>query len=763
MTIDRYNQELSQLKQFPTKFLVLYLLIGLLWITMSDRLVEILVQDLSAISFIQSLKGWFYVFMTGVFFYYYLMKETRKNVDFYKELQRNEEEISLTNEAFNNLNQGLLITDHIGYILKTNKQFLDMVGQSSEEVIDERYERVLQFQSNESYRKMRRTLEEDGHWESEVLMMDKKGEKIPRHFTLHQVVDEQGKLTNYFGFLVDIKERKKKDQMLHITKTQLQAILEHSPLGLIACDTKGKINVWNGQAEEILGISGEEALHQSVLDVGPQILHGASSYLKKSYNEAEVFKQNREVINASGEQKYLQLAYSNLYDSDGDTIGLQVMFSDYTNEREFRKELDYLEHFDFITGLYNFNTFNGEAANYINRLPDSKHAFMILDIDRFHSINQQYGTDFGDQLILSIAKTIKNKVRSRGLVARLKGDEFGIFIPRVDNDSELKAIISNLQEEFRQPTNIGEEVIHPTISFGISVYPNDGMRFEEIYQKGNAALKNAKKLRDSYSFYDSSMNEHMETYFYENELHRAILNNEIELYYQPKIDMDTGSIQGVEALSRWFHPEQGMISPGVFIPIAEETGLIFSMTDYVIKKACEDYVSWKKAGINIPSFSVNISAKQFAKREFVTEVLDIIDAYQIPKGVFEIEITESITMDIENNLGKLNQLREAGIKISIDDFGTGYSSLKYMRDLPVDFVKIDRSFINMIGFNEGKNMVDFIVDLAKLCEVEIIGEGVETQAQMNYLRSIGCRIGQGFYFSKPIPAKEIEQLLYVVK
>ncbi|GEL76618.1 sensor domain-containing protein [Tenuibacillus multivorans] len=758
MSNDRYSLEINQLKQFPTKFLVLYLLIGLLWITTTDSLLQFFIDEAPSMSFVQSLKGWMYIFITGLFFYLYLVKETHKNINFYQELQKNENELSLTNEAFNNIDQGLFITDEYGHILKVNKQFMEMIGLTNDQLLGRRYERVLQFKAQESYRSIRQTLDVDGHWEDEIIMVDQNGHYSPKLFTLHQVLDEQDKLTNFFGFLVDIKEEKQKDQMLYVTRKQLQAILEHSPLGLIACDADGHINVWNGQAEEMLGITRQNALQKSIVEVMPKILQGASSYIKTNESEGEVFKQNIEVANANNDRKYLQLAYSNLYDQEGRTIGLQVMFSDYTTEREFRREISYLEHFDFVTGLYNFNTFNVEAEEQIDRYRENQHAFMILDIDRFHSINQQYGTDFGDELIVSIAKTMKNQVRHRGLVARLKGDEFGIFIPGVKGESEVVDIVNRLQEEFQKPMHIRNETVHPTISIGISMYPNDGFTFEEIYQKGNSALKSAKVERNSYEFYDETMNHHLDTYFYENELHRAILSEEIDLYYQPKINMETGSIQGVEALARWFHPEQGMISPGVFIPIAEETGLIFPMTDYVLKRACEDYVKWREAGLRIPSFSVNISAKQFSDEEFVHNVIDILDYYDIPAGVFEIEITESITMDIDRNLNKLNLLREAGVKISIDDFGTGYSSLKYMRDLPVDYVKIDRSFIDMIGQHEEKNMVDFIVDLAKLCKVDIVGEGIETADQMNYLVSIGCRIGQGFYFSKPIPSNDIEQL-----
>ncbi|RPF50367.1 sensor domain-containing protein [Aquisalibacillus elongatus] len=750
-----YDAKIHQLRQFPTKFLILHLLIGLVWITTSDQIVEVFVEGAESLSFVQSLKGWLYVFVTGMFFYYYLTKETKRNINFYQKLQDNEEEIMLTNEAFNNLDQGLIITDENGYVLKVNKQFEDMVNLPVDEIIGERYERVLQFETKDSYRKIRRQLESEGHWEDEVFMEDGSGNVMPRYFTMHKVLDEHGKLTNYFGFLVDIKETKQKDQILHVTRNQLHGILEHSPLGIIAINRKGLINVWNGQAEEILGISKQDALNQPITNVKPILLQGASTYLA---SEGDIYKQHREVKHTGGQSKYLQLTYSNLYNQDGKLIGMQVMVSDFTTEREFKREINYLEHFDYITGLYNFNTFNEEAARKIEQNKEQEHAFMILDIDRFHSINQQYGTEFGDEVILSIAKTIKQVVKSRGIIARLKGDEFGILISNVNNYADIKELLQTLKNELNQPTTIRDEIIHPTISIGIAYYPQDDHDFEGIYQKANAALKNAKVDRETYSFYEPSMNDHLEHYFYENELHRAILNEEIELHYQPKIDMKTGSIQGLEALARWYHPEKGTISPGVFIPIAEETGLIFSMTDYVLKRACADYVKWRDEGIHIPSFSVNISAKQFSKREFVSNVLEILEDYQIPAGVLEIEITESITMNIDNNMPKLNQLREAGVMISIDDFGTGYSSLRYMRDLPVDFVKIDRSFISMIGQSDGKNMVDFMVDLAKLCEIDIVGEGIETSDQMNYLLSIGCRIGQGFYFARPMPFEEVQQL-----
>ncbi len=527
--------------------------------------------------------------------------------------------------------------------------------------------------------------------------------------------------------------------------------MEASPLGVVVCDETGTIRVWNKQAEEILGVKSDNAVSSQLGEMGSKLFQGSSTSINKEDGKRDsAFRQNLELENNFGEQKYLQLAYSNVLDQDGNVFANQVVFNDVTSERTIRKKVDYLEHFDATTGLYNFNTFYREGIEQIEHFSQKDHALILINLDRLHMINHNYGTEFGDRLIRIVGMKLEELVGKSAIVARLRGDEFGVMLPWIEGQHEVNDVVREIMNELSKTNTILDVSIHITASAGASLYPNDGDSFEELYQKASLALKTAKKERNSFCFFDESLRESLDSYYYENELQKAIMNEEICLVYQPQYNLHTGEIVGVEALARWHHEEYGAISPGTFIPIAEETGLIIPLTDYVIKKVCEDYNKLKNSGVVLPRMSVNISAKQFSKFDFVDELLQTLDDYELPYNAFEIEITERVTMDIEQNLKKLIRLRTAGVYVSIDDFGTGYSSLKYIRELPVDFVKIDQTFITAATNDDGKKMVEFIVDLAELCEVEVIAEGVETKEQEEFLKTINCPYVQGFYFARPM-------------
>ncbi len=614
--------------------MVIYLLVGIMWITASDYLLSVAINDPQVMSFFQSIKGWLYVILTGVLFYLLLSRENTIIVNYYNDAKR-------------------------------------------------------------------------------------------------------------------------KEKMLYETKNQLQAMLELSPLGVIVCDANGMVTIFNEQAEEILGLSKEDFVSKTLSGVPARIFRKArSSSHTSNFHDENAFQQSIEIVDGKGENRSLQLAYSDIYNEDGIRIAVQVMFNDITNENVFRRKVNYLESFDATTGLYNFDTFFDESKALVKGNHEAQHALIILDVDRLHMINHKYGNDFGDELIRLIALKLKNQISDRGVVARLRGDEFGIFLPNVSDQYDVNSVVQSLMNELQKSNQTLDVSINITASAGASLYPLDSESFEELYQKASVALKNAKEERNRFCFFDESLNYNLDSYFYEHELHRAILNEEIILHYQPQYDMKTKKMVGIEALARWEHPEQGQISPATFIPVAEETGLIVPMTDHIIRQVCQDYNTLIHAGINIPRVAVNISTKQFSKVGFVNELLTTLENYQMPPEAFEIEITETVTMDIERNLEKLNVLRDAGIKVSIDDFGTGYSSLMYIRELPIDYIKIDRSFIHALG-DDGEKMVQFMIDLAKLCEVGVISEGVENSWQQDFLLRSGCRIAQGYYYDKPMALQDL--------
>ncbi|PKR78056.1 hypothetical protein CEY16_09065 [Halalkalibacillus sediminis] len=751
---NEYQIELKQLRQFPLKFIIIYLSIGVVWITSSDYLVEILVDEASTLSFVQSLKGWFYVFFTGALFYYFIFNEKQRTIRFHNQVIKKKEEVRLTDTIIDQIAQGLMITDETGRILKANQYFVKMSGLSVEDIVGERYERLPHFVSaRQSYRQIRRELKRNGKWQGEVSTKNLQGEKNPELLSLHEVRDEEGKLKNYFGFIVDLTEIKSKEEALSKAKNHLQSMIDHSPLGIIVCDKKGIIHIWNEQAEKILKVEASRAVGYELTGTVRELLYDTRSNLSSVKGDESVPTQLKQIVTSDGEEKFLQVSYSNLFDPDGSFSGFQVIINDMTSEEAYRRELKYLEEFDLATGLYNFNTLKMIMNETIEKYTKEQHALLVFDIDRFHQINQNYGPSFGDKLISEVGRRIRSLVGDRCSVGRLRGDEFGVFVD-ITCQEEVRQIIRQVIRHFQEPIVVRNEQLHVTVSTGITLYPEDGLRFEGLYQKGNAALKKAKKEQSHYFFYDDSSEDSLYTYEMENELHRAIKNKEIVVYYQPQFNMKTGELFGFEALARWRHPKKGLVPPNQFIPLAEDTGLIIPMTELIIDQVCQDYVSWQRSEMNVPSVSINISANHFMKESLVEDLLAAKQTYQIPDDALQIEITESIMMDIENGIEALTQLREAGIKISIDDFGTGYSSLRYIRELPIDFIKIDRSFVNRIDQSD-ENMIDFIIQLSKLSSVQVVAEGVETKEQINYLLSKGCEVGQGFYYFKPMPTEEV--------
>jgi len=423
-----------------------------------------------------------------------------------------------------------------------------------------------------------------------------------------------------------------------------------------------------------------------------------------------------------------------------------------------------LSFFDSLTGLPNKNHFQLVLEKAIKEayLKNQQLAIIYIDIDNLNKVNNTLGHIAGDSVLKKIANRLKSVIADKGFVARLTGDEFAIILYNFIDIHLLDYFIRKFTSIFNKPWKIMDYEFYITASIGIAIFPNDGNDATTLLENAHKALNSAKeKGKNIFCFYNKEMDKALQEQFeLEWSLRKAIEQNQFKLFYQPIIDLKRMKICGAEALIRWIHPEKGFIPPLSFIPIAEQTGLISKIGEWVISRSVSDLKEIKMAINDSFYVSVNVSLKEFSTSNFVDNVLYSINSLKIEPTEFGIEITESVAMvDPQKTIGILNFLKERGIKILLDDFGTGYSSLNYLKQLPIDIVKIDRSFIqNMTYDQKEQKMAKSLIDLSHILDLKVVAEGIEDERQAELLKTFSCDFGQGYLFGKPMPKEELLEL-----
>lgn len=436
------------------------------------------------------------------------------------------------------------------------------------------------------------------------------------------------------------------------------------------------------------------------------------------------------------------------------------MVQTFSRIQEEQKELYKMARTDRLSGLANRNALN----EYVERMiADALHtnmefAFLFLDIDHFKSVNDELGHTIGDELLQQIAAKVQSVIPAHNFVARVGGDEFVIVLHNYNSLTELTNITQIIQEYITQPWLIQTNPIQISSSVGIAFYPKDGLDIDSLMRHSNMAMHEAKKRgRAQYHFFTDELNKKVQdTIALDKAMHKALENKEYALFYQPKTDLITGNILGVEALIRWISPTQGLISPYVFIPLAEENGFIVELGDWVLQEAIYQQMEWKKQGMDI-EISINVATKQILHPEFEYKLQSLLAQSKVNTSKINIEITEYLFLEEnKNNLKVLDFIHACGMKILLDDFGTGYSSLSYLKKFPIDILKIDKVFMDDYATLEGSIFVETIVKMGQTLNMKVIAEGVEEKKQVAYLKSIGCDAYQGYYCSKPLSVKDFE-------
>ncbi|MBV7274425.1 EAL domain-containing protein [Clostridium sp. PL3] len=469
-------------------------------------------------------------------------------------------------------------------------------------------------------------------------------------------------------------------------------------------------------------------------------------------------------VDKHGKEKWISISKSPVFDDKGKFDGILGIIFDVTHAKAMAEKINLISFYDDVTLISNRNFFIKNLSEAIERSKISGEGFSILyiGVDNFKIINETLGHLAGDELLRVIAQRITENVKTDSIVSRIGGDEFALIFNKT-NKIKINNLCIDILRSVRKPWEYSGVNYHITVSIGVALYPQDGNSTEELIKNSQIAISLSKANgKNNFLYY---LKEHSKKFIERvnivNDLRGAIAKNEFVLYYQPQINTITKKIIGLEALIRWKHPERGMVSPGVFIPVAEESGLIIDIGKWVIQEACRQIKEWNNQGFNNVVVSVNVSAKQFQDKELVDFIKSSVEINNIKPSSLEIEITESAIMrNREGAVLKLNQIKSMGISILLDDFGTGYSSLLYLKSFPIDVIKIDQNFVkNMIQNIDEESIVKTIIILAKDLKMKTIAEGVETEEQYEILKDLGCDQIQGYLFGRPSQAEDIEVLL----
>ncbi|CAM5181772.1 hypothetical protein UACE39S_02629 [Ureibacillus acetophenoni] len=552
------------------------------------------------------------------------------------------------------------------------------------------------------------------------------------------------------------------------TSEVVKVILENVSQGIMITDHQLKIVAVNPAFEFVTGYNLEEVKGKTpkILQSG---IHDNKFYIEMWENLKKHGIWRGEIWNRrkTGDVYPEHLTITEIKDQNGNITNFCGIFTDLSERKMVENELERRALTDALTEVNNRFAFL-ERMN--NLLESSKkvshkvfHAVFFLDLDRFKQVNDTLGHSIGDQLLVEVAKRLKGLLKNKDILARYGGDEFVITLTNITHPREAAHFAETIIRILEEPINIHGHEIYISTSIGVSIFPNDGKTTDELIHRADKAMYYSKNTRQNgYSFYfDDLSNDSRRLLKLDSELRKAIENKDFELYYQPKVCLKTNEIKGIEALVRWNNEQFGYVSPAEFIPLAEETGLIIPMSEIILEKACEDLRTLRLAGFSNILMSINISSIHFHQNSFLQSIKEILERNNTSAHHFEIEVTERTIMNNDSEtINKLVRLKQLGFKISIDDFGTGYSSLSYLVRFPLDYLKIDRSFIQHLGsLDEKQAIVDAIIQMAHRLNVEVVAEGVESVQQVKKLREYGCDYIQGYYYSKPLPMELLIEFL----
>ncbi|MDX2494909.1 MAG: EAL domain-containing protein [Desulfuromusa sp.] len=580
--------------------------------------------------------------------------------------------------------------------------------------------------------------------------------------TFTPYVEDDGRVSGFVSRTKDITEISEQE-----TRLQLSAkVFESTSEGIMVTDQNGKVLVVNSAFRHITGYSEIE-----IIGKNPRILqsgrHDKSFYQTMWQELGETGQWRGEIWNKrkNGEIYSEFLVISSMKDDADETINYIAVFSDITPIKQAQEQLKYQAHHHPLTGLPNRLLLFARLEHSIQHVKREREhgAVMFLDLDNFKKVNDSLGHNAGDEVLKGVASRLRKHTRDVDTVSHFGGDEFVIVLQTIRTVHDATVRAQKILDSLQQPFVIDGYELYVSGSIGIAEFTGENEDIENLLKNADAAMYKAKESgKNRYQLYSPELtNIAIEKVLLESHLRRAVERNELVLYYQPQVTLPAGNIVAVEALVRWQHPDLGLVSPDKFIPLSEETGLIVEIGEWVLRTACEQLMLWRKQGCGLRRIAVNLSGKQIQQKNLPEMVERVLLETGCPSGSLELEITEGFIMQHpEKSISALQQIRALGVELSVDDFGTGHSSLNYLKKLPINRLKIDRSFVWDIGENpEGEAITKAVIAMGKSLNLQITGEGIETPTQRQFLESHGCHEAQGYLFSRPLPAEEVGDLI----
>jgi|CXWL01.1.fsa_nt_gi two-component system CheB/CheR fusion protein len=679
----------------------------------------------------------------------------------YEELQTTNAELTTYLEAIGQLAL-VSVSDRSGQIIEANDRFCEVSGYNRSELIGQNHH-ILNSgtHSKAFFIEMWETIANGKIWHKEICNRRKSGDLYWVDSTIVPLKDSDGRVIRYISVRVDITARKQKELVLR------ERLKERVCLYAIRREMEQDISA--GELCKLIFKHLIPAMQfpdyaACVIDLYDK------RYTSHNYSEdlTHVIFANIKVNgNICGQ---LQVFYTDerpfMLPDEQNLINYIVDdFRLWLERGQLKQHISFMVSHDVLTGLPNRLLLQDRLLQALahNQRYRNIAAVLFIDLDHFKNVNDTLGHSFGDLLLKEVALRLLSSIRREDTASRQGGDEFIVILTHIIDISDIEGVVQKILSKLVLPYQINEQVLHIGCSIGIALYPSDGEDVDTLLKHSDLAMYHAKaKGRSNYQFYSAEMDRLMqEKHDMSNDLHSAVRNNEMTLYYQPIVDMGTNHLVSLEVLLRWQHPKKGLISPEDFISLAEETGLILPIGDWVIKSTCEQLKIWQDQGLDVPRIAINISTKQFQKKCFIKDLACILEQAKVSANSLALEITESLLAENVHEVNEtLHQLSAMGFKILIDDFGTGYSNLSYLKHYTIDTLKIDRSFVRDITSDENDAaIVTAIIAMAHSLNIQVIAEGVETKEQIDFLQQRGCKQCQGFYFSKPLPATEIVEKL----
>ncbi len=571
--------------------------------------------------------------------------------------------------------------------------------------------------------------------------------------------------------LQSMVERAANAEALFVQRELAEITLNSIGDAVISVNVAGQVTYLNAVAESLTGWKADEAVKRPLGEV-LHILNGATrasvpSPLMLAIAENKPFRLTPHciLIRRDGSEAGIEDSAAPIHDRDGQVTGAVMVFHDVTQARALALRTSYLAQHDALSGLANRALVNDRLSHAITAAERHRGrlAVLFIDIDRFKQVNDSVGHGVGDRLLQAVARRLLACVRNSDTVGRLGGDEFVVILSEVSHSEDAAVSADKLLATMNRSYDIDGQDIHITASIGIATYPDDALDADTLLKNADVAMYHAKESgRDQYHFFEEKQNRRaVERLILEAGLRRAIANNEFLLHYQPKVDLQTGSITGVESLIRWRHPDHGLVPAAPFIAVAEQCGLIVPIGRWVLGEACRQARAWLDAGLPAIPVAVNVSARELARKGFVDNLRATLLAFDLKPNGLELELTETYLAREPNMIAEaLRELKILGVQLAFDDFGTGFASLSGIRKLPIDALKIDQSFVrNLPSDDADASIVIAMITMARSLHLRVIAEGIETQRQLTFLRQHNCPEGQGYYFSRPVAADEFAVLL----